>query len=300
MKRMIQLKGLKEGEFLNKYKENKINNNQNVLGVTSGGTGSGKSYIDLSSANSWYRFKFNEEFPIDNVHFSPGELIKRINHLQEKKKLRKGEEFILEESGTGLGNLDFQDKYSKLFVYILQSFRSLNLILMMNLPVLTMLNKSARQLIHFNFITAGIDREKKLGKVKPLFHQLNQHSGKSYWKYPRVRINKRVITLERLRFSMPPKKLIEEYEAKKFKFVNSLTQSFIDKIDEKEKDDIMKMARKQLSIVELEIFEDISKGLSVEESAKKHKRTGRATYQALSRIKSKGYIIKNNKKLQNV
>ena len=182
-----------------------------------------------------------------------------------------------------------------MLVYILQSFRSLNLILLMNLPVLTMLNKSARQLIHFNFITSGIDYDKKIARVKPMFHQLNQHTGKSYWKYPRVKVNGKLIVLERLRFSLPPDYLIEPYEKKKAKYVNSLTDDYVAEMDNIEKQNQIKMARKELTDTELEVFEDIKNGLSIAECSEKRGRGERSTYEALARAKKKGYSINEQK-----
>jgi len=126
---------LKEGVFLNKWFDNRISSNKNVLLSITGSTGSGKTYSCLNAGESWYAYKFNEDFPIDNVCFGLSILVKRINDLHKSGKLRKGDLFILEEAGANFGNLDFQNKLSKMFNYILQSFRSMNLIVIMNLPV---------------------------------------------------------------------------------------------------------------------------------------------------------------------
>lgn len=296
MRRIISLTGLGEGEFLNRWMENRtIRRNQNVLGAITGPTGSSKSMDCLSAGSNWYRYKFKQDFPIENCCFSPVQLIKRINYLKNKNKLRKGEFFILEESGTSLGNLDYQNKFQKMFIYILQSFRSMNLILFLNLPVLTMLNKSARQLMHFNFITCGIDYQKEIARVKPLFHQLNQNSGKSYWKYPRIKSKGKVICLQRLKFSLPPKDLVEEYELQKFKYVNTLTDDFIKELDEADKEEERKMSRKELTDIEQDVFEDMQDGLTVIESSEKRGRSKDSTYEAINRAKKKGYSIKRTR-----
>ena len=74
---------LKEGEFLNSWFENRvIKHNRNVLGVISGTTGSSKSMDCLQAGNSWYKYKFNSIFPIENCNFSPLETIKRIKYLK--------------------------------------------------------------------------------------------------------------------------------------------------------------------------------------------------------------------------
>jgi len=78
-------------------------------------------------------------------------------------ELRKGEIIIFEEAGVNMGSLDFQNKVSRMFNYVLQSFRSMNIGILFNLPYLTMLNKQARMLLHFSMESAGVDpKQKKL------------------------------------------------------------------------------------------------------------------------------------------
>lgn len=283
---------LKEGVFLNKWFESRINSNKNVLLAFTGSTGSGKTFSCLNAGENWYTYYFKEkEFPIENVCFGLSILARRINELHKQGKLRKGELFILEEAGANFGNLDFQNKLSKMFNYILQSFRSMNLIVLMNLPVLTMMNKSARQLIHGHFITCGIDYKSKQTKVKPYFHQLNQNTGKSYWKYPRIRINGKVITLERLKFNKPRDELIGSYEHNKQKFVFSLTEEFVAEAEKNDKTTMLKMKRKELTEPQLKVFNLAESGLTVKDIAISLGVTESAIYTHMRFIRKKGYDI---------
>lgn len=302
MARLIKSRDVLEtGGFLNHWFKSRVENNKNVLIVISGPTGSGKTYNGLSCCEGWYKYNFNDEFPIDNVCFSIGELAKRINTLKKEGKLRKGEAFIFEEAGANFGNLDFQNKLNKMFQYILQSFRSMNLILIMTLPVLTMLNKSARQLLHAHFITAGIDFETNTAKVRPYFHQLNQHTGKSYWKFPRAKINNKVVTLQRLKFIMTSKKLIELYESKKEGFVFDLTQDLVDAVDKDEREKKLKiaMSRKGLSDGEARIVDLLVKDKTKEEIAQELGCSLRNVNDRLNNAFKKGYdwkeYVKNQK-----
>ena len=68
--------------------------------------------------------------------------MKRLSDKDPKTKLRKGELLIFEEAGANMGSLDFQNKVSKVFSYVLQSFRSLNIGILFNLPVEGSLSKS--------------------------------------------------------------------------------------------------------------------------------------------------------------
>lgn len=227
---MIRSEGLKEGDLLYKFHQARFNANRNVLGVILGPTGSGKSYTALRICEIEYERRFKKPFPPENITFSIGQTMKRIQAIKETG--RKGEIIMPDDIGaSGFGAMEFQSKSSRMFSYILQAFRSLNIGLLMTLPVLTMLNKTGRQLVHYQLITQGIDYANKSAKVKPLFHQLNQSSGKSYWKYPNYLVNNRVLTFKRLNYSMPSKELCEKYEEKKLNFLTKLTGDFVDELD---------------------------------------------------------------------
>jgi hypothetical protein len=293
MARLFNKDSKEQLDFLNSwFYQRVIRKNQNVILTFTGSTGSGKTYCTLSAAESWYKKQFKEEFPINNVCFSLGNLAKRINQLKNINRIRKGEMFILEEAGANFGNLDFQNRLSKMFGYILQSFRSLNLIVLMTLPVLTMLNKGARQLIHGNFITAGIDYEKKIARVKPLFHQLNQQTGKSYWKYPRFRIRDKMRTLNRMEFLLPSESLITEYEKEKEEFVYTLTKSFESEAEDQIQETMMKKLRRPLSPIQKGVSDRIRKGYTPEQIAELNGCSMGYINRVLATIYEKGYDIK--------
>jgi len=292
MKLFKQESAFQRGEFLDKwFRRRTIKNNKNVILVFTGSTGSGKTYNSLSAGEDWYKFQFNSLFPIENVCFSLGSLMKRIVELRDTKKLKKGTLFILEEAGANFGSLDFQNKISKMFSYILQSFRSMNLILLMTVPVLTMINKQARQLIHANFITAGIDYDNNIGRVKPLFHQLNQQTGKDYWKYPRVVVDGRMIKIERLEFPLPSESLLVAYERKKDTFVYDLSAEFIIEFNKQERDKMIKDARGELTGRRKRIYDMHMQGLFQREIAEKEGIAQTTVHGILKTIRKLGYSL---------
>lgn len=297
MNRLIQAKSkLEMGEFLNKWFHNRtVERNQNAIIVTTGGTGSGKSYTNLSMANLWYIYRFNEEFPLENICFSLGDLMKRIMELSKSGKLRKGELFILEEAGANFGNLEFQSKISRMFNYILQSFRSMNLILLMNLPVFTAVNKTARDLVHAQFNTCGIDHQNKIAKIKPYFHQQSQKTGKSYWKFPRIKVNGKTVVLERLNFPKPPESLSEPYEEKKFKFVTGLADEFIEEYD-KQKVEAEKKKKPYLTDAEMEVFNYLQQGKTISEIANIKDVNPSSISRTKDRILQKGFKLQKYNK----
>src|SRR3990167_6001290 len=184
---LLELKesDLTEGIFFNRWMYSRIvDNNRNVLGVELGSTGSGKSYRDLRKAELWYDFYFHDKFPVDNICFGVADIINKLAHGNS----RRGEIFIFEEAGANLGSLDFQNKISKMFTYVLQSFRSMN--------------------------------------VAVFFNHLNQQTGKIYQKYLKAKVDGRTKTIKRFSYSLPSEYLTKAYEEKKKKYLEELTKGY--------------------------------------------------------------------------
>ena len=277
-----------EGEVMNKWLYNRlIKNNKNVLAATTGPTGSSKSYQDLRKAELWYRHYFKEEFPAENICFSVAEVMRLVS----SGKLRKGEIVIFEEAGTNLGSLDFQNRIVKLFTYVLQVFRSLNIAMFFNLPYLTMLTKSARMLIHVQFETCGIDYTNKITKSKCFFLQVNQGTGKVYKKFLRIKHDGKVQIIKRFNYSLPSKRLIDIYEQKKLKFVTDMTTDFSAELDNLERDKLRKMGRKGLTIKQQEVMTLVQDGYKVTEIAEIIGIAVPSVYDRLENIKNKGYLV---------
>jgi DNA-binding CsgD family transcriptional regulator len=280
-------KVLLEGILTNGLFKERFGKNKNVLLAITGPTGSGKSYACLRIAELWYQERFHKPFPPENICFSNGEAMKLIS----SGKLEKGELLVLEEVGVNLGSLDFQQKASKMFVYILQSFRSMNIGLLMNLPVLTMLNKGSRQLLHGHMITTGIDSRNKQCKLKLYLHQLNQNSGKSYWKYPRIKIDGKALAIKRLAYNIPTSELSSPYESKKLKYLTDLTTEFSNEYDEIERDKIKAMARDDLTDKQREVYNLLQKGYNQVEIARIRGVYPSAIWEQVQAIKNKGYSV---------
>jgi len=246
---------------------------------------SGKSYLDLRKAELQHRRRFKEEFPIKNCCFSVAELMERIS----SGELRTGEILILEEAGVNIGSGDWQNKIVKMFNYVLQSFRSMNVGIFLNLPVMMMMSKQARQLTHMHMETTGINFELGQCMVKPLCHQLNQHTGKSYWKYMRVKKGDSIVTVQRMAFGMASDDLIKRYEDKKEKFLTGITKEFTEQLRKLERDKIDKLARHELSDNQKIMLEMHLEGKLQKEIAKAVELSQGTVASALKRIKKWGY-----------
>lgn len=292
MARLIKLgKANEEGEVFCKWMYHRlIKKNKNVLGANIGATGSGKSYRDLRLGELWYKYYFKEPFPPENICFGVVTAMKRLS----SGELRKGEVLILEESGVNLGSLDFQNKVSKMFAYVLQSFRSMNVAIFFNLPYLSMLNKTARMLLHYTIESVTIDFEKKINKGKFFIHQVNQRTGNIYRKYPRVKHKGKLKTIKRLNLREPSKELMKIYEAKKIQYLSELTKEYTFELEKIEEDKLIKSGRRLLTEKQLAIYNLACEGLNQIEIGKIRNISNATVCASLKLIKKKGYVIKIN------
>lgn len=203
------------------FQSRMIRSNKNVLIATIGKTGSGKSWMNMSMCEMWYNYKFKRPYPEKNICFD----IDQVIRLLASDTLERGEILILEEGGVNMGNMDFQTKIAKSFNYILQSFRSLNVGLVVNLPFFTMLNKQTRMLMHLLLETQEIDQKRKMVVVKPLLLDYNQRYGSEYTHYPKILVDGTYEKMHRLTFPKPSDALIEAYERRKKAFVLGTIES---------------------------------------------------------------------------
>lgn len=270
-----------------------IYDNKNVLGVETGGTGSGKSYRDLRKAELWYKFQFNKEFPTENICFSVHEVMKRL----VSGNLKKGDIIIFEEAGANMGSLDFQNKVCKLFTYVLQSFRSMNIGIFFNLPYLSMLNKQARMLMHYVSESVGIDPKTNKNKSKMFFIQINQGTGKVYKKFMRANVGGKIRAVKRMTWSLPSPELIEAYELKKKRFLGKLTSEFKDKLDEIETKEKIRGGWRELTAKQQEALILYSQGMDMAEGGRKLNITLQAFHERLELCGKKGYEVRRGNKI---
>ena len=261
--------------------------NQNLILLTVGGTGSGKSYSQLKEAEGFYEKTGKGDYPISNVCFSAKELMKLIN----SGKLKKGDLIIYEEVGINQSSRNWYGLINKLMNFLLQSFRNMNIVFMMNTPDVTFIDSQTRKLLHFIFEPTGIDINKKICKVKPLQLQVNRKTGKIYMKYLRILKDGEVLPLKRINYGLPSKRLTKEYEAKKKEFTQRLNKEILKEIiREESKGDKKDLTEQQQKVLDMlkdgKVIIDISKGLSIE---------NKVVYDHMKALKKKGWNIKPKK-----
>jgi hypothetical protein len=289
MAKLLKVEEFKEGDIFCRWLYSRlINQNKNVLGVELGSTGSGKSYRDLRKAELWYKFHFKQPFPTENICFGTLAAMERIT----SGKMRKGEVIIFEEAGANLGNLDFQSKVSKMFTYVLQSFRSMNIAIFFNLPYFSMLNKSARMLMHYSFESAGINMEEGLNNCRPFFHQVNQKTGKVYQKFPKVRQGGGIRKVKVFSFERPSQYLLEAYEQKKKDYLAGSTELYKAKMREIElKDTPVSIKQKALEPHLLRVWKLNQEGKTQSEIGKIEGKNQKTISCLLKTIEKRGHKV---------
>ena len=260
----------------------RIKKNKNFLGMFTGSTGSGKSYSALTLAES-----LDKEFNIDRIAFSPKEFMDILNN----GNLKKGSVVVWDEIGIGMNSRNWQSVSNKMINFLMQSFRHLNLIVLFTCPDITFLDIGTRKLLHCLFETETINVKTKKVKVKPKVLQVNQSSGKVYMKYLRIITPEGVMPFTRINFSMPSKKLIDNYEIKKTAFTSELNQKIyneLSKIEEKEDPKPIK----ELTQAQSDVLTLLDKGLTIPQASSELGITSQSFYEHLKLIKKKGYTIK--------
>lgn len=277
----------KEGAVMNSIMYRRcLKEHKNYVQCTVGPTGSGKSLQNLRVAELWYSEVLKKPFPLENICFSPDALLERIEFYStqaESGKDIRGEIIIFEEAGTSMGNLDFQTSIAKAVNYVLQAFRSMNLILFLNLPYFTMLNKSTRMLCTMLCETAGIDKNRKVCIIKPKFLQYSQNEGKMYQHYPQVSVNGFYEKIEYLEYSLPSDSIRVPYEEKKSQFLRGLVSGTKINLENSDK--------KRLSSFQMQVFGCWKQGVSKQKDiAEKLNVTPQQVSKAIASMRKKGYL----------
>lgn len=206
-----------------RYINSRIKNNKNFLNITSGPTGSGKSWSILSICEM-----LNDDFTAERVVFRARDLMKLVN--DPKYEGRKGIVILWDEAGIELNNKNWQSKINRVINFLIQTFRHRNFILFFTSPHADFIDASTRKMFHSHFETLEIDKVNKLVRIKPFQTQYNAELKKYYRKF--LINNDGKIT--RWDIPKPSQKLIDAYEKKKTEFTATLNKNILNDLDESE------------------------------------------------------------------
>lgn len=211
--------------LLIQYIHERIRENKNVLLLVTGETGGGKSYIAIRLGEILNPHRFN----INRVVFTPEDFMALIN----SGRLEKGDVIVFDEAGVGIPSKEWYEISNRLMMYVLQTFRIKNLIVIFTTPSISFIDNDSRKLLHgvIEPYPGGIDFQTNTNKAKFLKIQHNSRYNKNYYKrliVDGVRVNP-------IYFSIPSENIRIPYEAKKEIYINKLNQKAEDLILQKAK-----------------------------------------------------------------
>jgi len=192
-----------------------IKNNQNLIIVVVGRSGSGKSFLSLSLA--WaYAQVLGTEFGINNIHFTPTSFMGNI-----VSKPPSGTPMVFEEVGVNVGARDWQQKTNIVLGYVFQTFRSYNYITILNVPHLGFIDKTLRTMAHVVIRTERIHHKAQLCEARVLY-VCNDALGTMPTMYRYGRSTESLAKIKLILVPKPPQELIDKYEKKKQAFNDQL------------------------------------------------------------------------------
>src|SRR6056297_2205359 len=250
----------------------RIDHNLNFLSITTGPTGSGKSYADMSIA-----YQIDKDFDVHKqVAFSFTSFMKIINGFNgDDKELskKKYKVVVFDEVQVTASKREWQSKVNKLFNYIISTFRHQNIIVLFNSPYSDFVDINTMKLIHAKFETRGWSKKRQKTAIKGKILQYNDKLSKFYEHSLFVINNGKVNKFAGLwLLPKPPEHLIQPYERMKTEFTHRLNKKITKEIEEMEQglnsDDNDNKQELNPESMQPAIWEEAQKGYSNQEELK--------------------------------
>lgn len=147
---------------------------KNALILWVGDTGSGKS-DGCNSAGLAFDSGFN---PDRVAHMTGGRFMKIINH---DTTLKRGSVVVWDDAGKGLKSDEWYKLMNRMIRDVLQTFRVDGLIVFVNCPDASFIDKKVLKLFHYWVESSHIDYERKIQHCKFYNIQINRKTGKVYY-----------------------------------------------------------------------------------------------------------------------
>ena len=213
-------------KYLPNYIKSRVDKNQNFVMLFVGQTGTGKSYAAMSLGEH-----LDPGFDIGRIVFSAEEFIYILNN---DGSLVKGSVIMWDEAGVGMPAREWYSLSNKVISYVVQTFRVKGYILIMTTPSMKYIDSQIRALFHG--LAQTIDPslcDGNFGWAKYMHLEHDPREGKTFMRYPviydeynrQVKIKGPNPGSGNVLFPKPSEELIEDYEAKKKDFTDSLIAS---------------------------------------------------------------------------
>lgn len=239
---MKKLMMIRDNPFLNNVRGRLWRENRNFISITTGPTGSGKSWANLTMC-----MYTDKKFTINNVFF---DILPLIEALREGR-LGRGSAIMLDEAGISFASRNFQSVQNKQMSGLLQIFRAENIALFMTLPNMGFLDKAGRMLMHTHLETMFVDRGRRVCRMRWKYTDFNSYKGKVYEKYPRVKVDGVKGRVPYFEVAEPPEPLKSQYEKAKKAYLKEQYNSIYEKLKPIEKEKRVSKAQRIIAGLKL-------------------------------------------------
>ena len=205
---------------------------------------SGKSTIALALANL-----IDPSFTVNKCCFSGKEYVNILRSVQPCECM------VWDETGVGLNSRDAMTKVSKNLTKVFQTMRFKRNAVIMTVPDMSMVDKTARGMVHVIIETKKILSSYGLGICRILSFKRDIVFDKVRVQYPVIQIGKELIKIKEFAVKRPNAQLMDLYEKKKELFFQS---DVLDKFDEDYNLDELKAESKMIEDKEKVEFIDDS------------------------------------------
>lgn len=189
----------------------------------------------MGSGKSWASLKVAEEVVkgtggnFDNSHVvsTLEDFMKLYNN---KEKCPPGSVIIFEEVGVNINSKKAMSRLNIVFADVFQTSRYKELLIIMNAPAVSFLDKTPRSLLHWWLQTTRLIQSKGICEIKPHIVELDQIRGELLFPYPRLRDGQRITKLE---VSAPEKDLTDAYEKSSRAYKDKVGKASLNVIENK-------------------------------------------------------------------
>jgi len=157
--------------------------------------------------------------------------------MLDSGKVGRGDVIVLEEVGVAANKREWYKKQNSALSQILQTFRSMGVIIIFNCPLSSFMDGASHSLLHTQFITDKILRDKQECHLTTYMLEYNEDIRKTYSKFLRVgtvQYYNRLEKLKIIKIPIPPTIIRNQYEKKKTAFQKKLYKDIIAMFDDDE------------------------------------------------------------------
>lgn len=221
----------------------RLDTGKNCLVAIVGGTGSGKSFASVCILYWTYVYMNGEPPGVDYMRkhwfFRAKDFLAKMND----KDLKKRSLNLWDEMGTSASHKTHQTIQNRAISWLVQTFRNLEQLVIFTVPTLAFVDKSVRNLLHYQLETRTILTTDKICIIKPLEIQYNIRMDKTYYHnlmYPSNDGSGFMEEVDVVGIPLPPPEFVKAYEEDSWKFkaeLNKQIQGMLEKVNEKERRD---------------------------------------------------------------